>query len=99
MRDGGAAFMAAADLAFRKMHAMRQHGAFADQTVMIVDVEVILPLGEELGGPFGLAAIFGNMRLHQYARMLAPEAACRLELGRRARSGKARRDRVECAAA
>src|SRR3954447_14770083 len=95
MRDGGAAVMAAADFTLRKMHAMRQHGAFPDQPVMIVDIEIVLALREKLCRPFDLAAIFRDVRLHQHARMLAPQAALRLKLRRCTRSGKARRDRVK----
>src|SRR3954469_8174073 len=99
MCDGGAAFMAAADFTFGKMYAVGQDGAFPDQPVMIVDVEVISSLRKELGGPFDLAVVFRDVRLHQHIRMLAPQAARRIELRRCTRSGKARRDCVKGSAA
>ena len=52
MREGRAAFVAAAKLVFREMHAVRQDGARADQSMMIVDIEIVLPRGKQLGSPF-----------------------------------------------
>ena len=99
MRDRRAALVAAAKLVFRQMHAMRQHGAPADQPMMIVDVEIVLPLGKQLGRPFDLAAVLRDVGLHQHVRMLAPQRARRIELRRRAGAGKARRDGIEGAPA
>src|SRR5436305_204947 len=91
--------MTAAELVFGQMDAMRQHGAPANQPVMIVNVEIVLALRKQLGGPCDLVAVLRDMRVHEHIRMLAPEAACGLELRRSAGTGEARRDRIEAAAA
>src|SRR4051794_36867884 len=97
MRERGAALMAAAELFFGKMHAMRQHGAPSDQAMMIIDIEIILAIGKEVGGPFDLALVLGDVRMHQDVLVFAPERARGLELLRRRSAGKARRDRIEAA--
>src|SRR5258708_36881784 len=78
-----------------QMDAMGQHGAPPDQPVMIIDVEVVLPLGEQPGGPLDLASVLRNMCVHQHILVLAPECAGGIELPRRRGAGKARRDRIE----
>src|SRR5258708_16160330 len=44
-----------------QMDAMGQHGAPPDQPVMIIDVEIVFPLGEQPGGPLDLASVLRNM--------------------------------------
>ena len=82
-----------------EMHAVGQHRAPADQAVVVVDVEIVAPLREELPHPGDLVEGLRDVGLHEHLGMLAPERARQLELLGRARSCKARRDRVERAAA
>ena len=97
MRQRRPAFVAAAKLVFAQVHAMRQHRAPSGQAMVIVDVEIVLPFGKQLRGPFDLALVLGDVRVHQHVLVLAPQRARRIELRRRAGAGKARRDGVEAA--
>lgn len=67
---------------------MAEDGAAPDQTVMVVDVEEVLPLREQRGDEGDLIAVLGDMGLKGESRIFAPKRAGGLKLGWRALSDK-----------
>ena len=63
MGDGRVTLMHAGKFGIGKPDAMAEHGAVADETLMIVVVEEILPLREQLGNEGDLFAVFGDVGL------------------------------------
>jgi hypothetical protein len=57
------------EFGLREPDAMAEHGAPADQTVMVIDVEEVLPLRKELGDEGDLVAVLGDVGLHIQLRM------------------------------
>ena len=95
MGDRGVPLMHPGEFGLREPDAMAEHGAPADQTVMVIDVEEVLPLRKKLGDEGDLVAVLGDVGLHIQLRMLAPQRARCLKLGLNARSRPARGDGVE----
>ncbi len=85
MGEGGAARVAAAELLLGQVDPVRQHRAPSDQSVVIVDVEVVPALGKQRGGPFDLALVLGDVRLHQDGRDARARARRRLRAARASR--------------
>ena len=97
--DGGTAGVQALQLRLLEPDAVAEHGARPAQAVVIVDVEIAAPVGEQLLDPGDLGLGLRDMRLHQAVAVLAPQRAGGRQLLRRTRSGVARRDGVEQPAA
>ena len=95
MGDGRVTLMHAGKFGIGKPDAMAEHGAVADETLMIVVVEEILPLREQLGNEGDLFAVFGDVGLQIQFRMFTPQSCRGFELRRRARSRPARSDGLE----
>jgi hypothetical protein len=95
MGDGRITLMHAGKFGIGKPDAMAEHGAVADETLMIVVVEEILPLREQLGNEGDLFAVFGDVGLHIQFRMFTPQSCRGFELRRRVRSRPARSDGLE----
>ena len=98
MRDGGAALVAAANLVFRQMHAVRQHGASPDQSMMIVDVEVVLSLGKS-SAVHSISRRFSEMCVCINTPGCSRHSVPAARVGQACCPGKARRDRIERTAA
>src|SRR5262249_46874891 len=94
----GAALVTAAELRLIKVDPMRIDGGAADQAVMVVHIEIVATFRKGRADKFDLTQTFGNVALHEYVGMLAPERGGSLELLRCARAGKPRGDRIERAA-
>src|SRR4029450_2274491 len=99
MRERGAVRVAALEGAFVQPYAVREHCATPGEAVMGVDVEIVAPLREQLHRPGDLGVVLGDVGLYERVGVLAPQAACELQLLRGAASGETRRDCVKGAGA
>ena len=68
MGDGRAGGVQALQLGVLQPDAVAEHGAPAAQSVVIVDVEIIAPIGEQLLDPGDFVRRLGEMGLHQAVR-------------------------------
>jgi len=78
---------------------MPEHGARPEQPEAMIDVGIARGLRIEAERGRDLVQVFGEMGLQMTVRMLTLEHCSGLELLRRRRDGKARRDRVAQATA
>ncbi len=81
-------------LALGQVDRVAVDGAFAQQALRLVGVEVVARLREEVLHPGDLVGLFGQMGLHQAVGILAPERAERRELFGRRGGREARGDDV-----
>src|SRR5215471_3645942 len=63
-----------------EMNAVRIHRALANETVVVVDVEIASTPRKKLGDPLHLAAILGDVRLQKDAGMIGEQSPAELEL-------------------
>ena len=67
--------MQALQLGLVEPDAVAEHRARAAQAVMIVDVEIVPPVGEQFPDPGHLVLRLGDVGLHEAVGMLAPQSA------------------------
>ena len=67
MHDRGTRLRQPRAFALRQMDAMGEEAALAQQAEAVIDVGIVLRIGEELSHEGDLARAFGEMRLHQRA--------------------------------
>ncbi len=81
-----------------EVDAVRQDGTGAEQTVVVVDVEVAVAVGEEGADPGDLVAVLRDVGVHEGGGVGRAQGTRRFELVRGAGGGEARGDGVEVAA-
>src|SRR6188768_509825 len=99
MSDGRAGVVAAMQFLLGEPDAMSVDGAWPEMTVVVVDVQVVAPLGIQLADPRHLVPVLGHVGLQVGTGMFGPELARHLHLLRRARGGESWRYRIQRASA
>ena len=74
--------MQALPFAFFKMNAVTKYGALADQTVVIVNIQIAFALRKKFVYPRNFVGVFRDMCLHVRLREFAPQCAGSFELCR-----------------